>query len=139
MPAVLISFLILLCLAGSAQAERRMFLVENDADGYGVDRCLASGLRCGAAVANAYCKMQAFAEAATFHKVGRGDITGAVATDATACRGDRHCLHPLTASRTNNLPLNLNAAWAVVLSASRTLRRASSAPLPSLMHTARRP
>jgi hypothetical protein len=88
MPTVLISLFILLCLAGSAQAERRMFLVDNDADGYGVDRCLASGSRCGAAAANAYCKMQAFAEAATFHKVGRGDLTGAVATDATACRGN---------------------------------------------------
>ena len=88
MPAVFISLFALLWLAGTAQAERRMFLVANDADGYGIDRCLASGAKCGAAAANAYCKIQAFAEAASFHKVGRGDVTGAVATDATSCRGD---------------------------------------------------
>ena len=64
-----------------------MFLVANDADGYGIDRCLASGEKCGAAAANAYCRTQAFAAAATYHKVGRDDLTGAVTKDAsTACR-----------------------------------------------------
>jgi hypothetical protein len=88
LPAVLISLVVLLCLAGTAQAERRMFIIANDADGYGVDRCLASGAKCGVAVANAYCKTQDFAEAAAFHKVDRRDITNAVATDVTgACRG----------------------------------------------------
>jgi hypothetical protein len=88
MPRVLISLVVMLCLAGTAQAERRMFIVANDADGYGIDRCLATGAKCGAAAANAYCKMQAFAEATTFPKADRGDITSAVATDAaTACRG----------------------------------------------------
>ena len=54
----LISLVALLCLGfvTSASAERRMFIVANDADGYGVDRCLASGAKCGTAVANAYCK-----------------------------------------------------------------------------------
>ena len=46
-----------LCLVNSAQAERRMFIIANDGDGYGVDRCLASGAKCGAAAANAYCKI----------------------------------------------------------------------------------
>jgi len=63
-----------------------MFIVANDADGYGIDRCLASGAKCGAAAANAYCKMQAFTEAATFHKADRDDITNASATDA--CQGN---------------------------------------------------
>ena len=64
-----------------------MFIVANDADGYGVDRCLASGEKCGAAAANAYCKIQAFAQATAYHKVERGDLTGAI-TDGNAdnCR-----------------------------------------------------
>ena len=32
-----------LCAATAAQAERRMFIVTNNADGYGVNRCLSSG------------------------------------------------------------------------------------------------
>jgi len=77
-------------LAMSAQAEQRMFIVANDADGYGVDRCLASGARCGAAAANAYCKTQDFAEAETYHKVDRNDITGAAPTGTAAtCHEDR--------------------------------------------------
>ena len=76
--------------AGPAQAERRMFVVANDADGYGIDRCLASGARCGAAAANAYCKTQDFAEAITYHKVDRDDLTGAAQNTATACN-NRGC------------------------------------------------
>src|SRR5262245_59010965 len=34
----------------SAQAERRTFIIANNADGYGVDRCLARGDKCGAAM-----------------------------------------------------------------------------------------
>ena len=67
----------------SAQAERRMFIVANDADGYGVDRCLAAGEKCGAAAANAYCKTQAFAQATAYHKVDRADLTAAI-TDASS-------------------------------------------------------
>jgi hypothetical protein len=70
----------LLCvgIAGSAQAERRMFIIANDGDGYGVDRCLASGAKCGAAAANAYCKTHQFAQASSYRKVDRDDITGAI-------------------------------------------------------------
>jgi len=57
-------------LVSSAEAEQRMFIVANDADGYGIDRCLAAGARCGSAAANAYCKTQDFAEAATYHSPG---------------------------------------------------------------------
>ena len=82
MRTILAGFTALLCLglAGAAQAERRMFIIANDADGYGVDRCLAAGDRCGTAAANAYCKTQEFASAATFHKVDREEITGAIPT-----------------------------------------------------------
>ena len=64
-----------------------MFLVANDADGYGIDRCLASGEKCGAAAANAYCRTQAFTIAATYHKVDRDDRAGAITKDASvACQ-----------------------------------------------------
>ena len=60
------------------QAEKRIFIIANNADGYGVDRCLASGATCGAAVATAYCKSRDFTQAASFRKVDRDEITGAV-------------------------------------------------------------
>ena len=50
--------------ATAAQAEKRTFIIANNSDGYGVDRCLATGARCGAAVATAYCKSHDFMEAA---------------------------------------------------------------------------
>jgi hypothetical protein len=71
----------------SAQAERRVFIIANNAAGYGVDRCLASGASCGAAIATAYCKSQEFTHAASFRKVDRGEITGAVPAGNAACRG----------------------------------------------------
>jgi hypothetical protein len=80
-----------LSLATSVQAEQRMFIVANDADGYGIDRCLASGARCGAAAANAYCKTRDFAEAATYHKVDRNDITGAATSSAAGACHDNRC------------------------------------------------
>jgi hypothetical protein len=77
----------LLCASVSAQAERRIFIIANDADDYGVDRCLASGASCGAAVADAYCKARDFAQARSFHKVDREEVTGAVPSNAANCRG----------------------------------------------------
>jgi hypothetical protein len=78
-----------ICFVGSAQAERRMFIIANDGDGYGIDRCLASGDRCGAAAANAYCKTQEYASAASYRKVDRDDITGAIPTGGSGgCRGN---------------------------------------------------
>jgi hypothetical protein len=64
--------------AASAHAEKRIFIIANNADGYGVDRCLASGAECGAAVANSYCKSRDYAQALSFSKVDRDDITGAI-------------------------------------------------------------
>jgi hypothetical protein len=55
-------------------AEVRTFVVGND-DGYGVDRCLATGASCGAAVASAYCRSQDFTEATSFRRVERDEIT----------------------------------------------------------------
>jgi hypothetical protein len=76
-----------LCLVNSAQAERRMFIIANDG-GYGVDRCLASGEKCGTVAANSYCKSHDFAEASSFRKVDRDDITGAIPGGASGgCKG----------------------------------------------------
>jgi hypothetical protein len=71
--------------ATAAQAEKRMFIISSNADGYGVDRCLASGAACGAAAAAAYCKSREFKEAASYRKVDRDEITGAVPTTGSAC------------------------------------------------------
>jgi hypothetical protein len=78
---------VLFC-AGAAQAEHKMFIISSNASGYGVDRCLASGAKCGAPVANAYCKSQSFAQAASYQKVDREEITGAIPTGASGgCSG----------------------------------------------------
>jgi hypothetical protein len=71
----------------SARAEKRIFIIANDADGYGIDRCLASGAPCGAAAAAAYCRSRDFARAGSFRKVDRDEITGAVPAGGAACKG----------------------------------------------------
>ncbi len=63
--------------ATAAQTEKRVFIIANNSDGYGVDRCLATGASCGAAVATAYCQSRNYAEAASFRKVDRQEIAGA--------------------------------------------------------------
>jgi|SRR5262245_43135348 len=75
--------LVALVLAGSvmgtaALAEKRTFIIANNSDGYGVDRCLATGASCGVAAATAYCRSRDFAKAASFRKVDHDEITGAV-------------------------------------------------------------
>ncbi len=71
---------VMLAAVSSAHAETRTFLLRNTSDGYGVDRCLATGAACGRMVANAYCKGQDFAEAVSFRKVDRTDVTATVQT-----------------------------------------------------------
>jgi hypothetical protein len=83
-----------LCLAAvffstAAQAEKRTFIIANNADGYGVDRCLATGASCGIPVATAYCRSRDYARAASFRKVDRDEITGAVpVTNGTSSRDE---------------------------------------------------
>lgn len=67
-------------MSAAAHAEKRIFIIANDSGGYGVDRCLASGERCGHAIATSYCKQREFVKALSFHKVDRDDITGAIPT-----------------------------------------------------------
>lgn len=39
----------------------RLFIVANEPDGYGIDRCLANSLPCGQRAAHAYCKARNYA------------------------------------------------------------------------------
>jgi hypothetical protein len=81
----------MLTAAGAAQAEKRVFIVANNGDGYGVDRCLASSAACGAAAANSYCRTHEFGQALSYRKVDRDDITGAIpASGQGSCHG-AHC------------------------------------------------
>jgi len=74
--------------AGAASAEKRMFIIASNPDGYGVDRCLATGASCGTAVANSYCHSHEFAQATGVQNVDRDDITGAIPNDGPdACHG----------------------------------------------------
>jgi hypothetical protein len=77
-----------LCLVTTAQAERRMFIIGADAGGYGVDRCLETGAKCGAAAANAYCKTHQYETAMSYRKVDRDDITGAIPSGG-GCSGSK--------------------------------------------------
>ena len=73
---------------GAARAENRTFIIPSNASGYGVDRCLANGEACGTTVANAYCQSQSFAQARSFQKIDREEITGAVPSNSKdACVG----------------------------------------------------
>ncbi|MGA3310556.1 MAG: hypothetical protein ABSD08_18390 [Xanthobacteraceae bacterium] len=77
--------------AAAAQAEKRMFIIANNGDGYGVDRCLASGAACGEAAANSYCRSHEFAQALSYRKVDRDDITGAIPTTGPGSCHGAHC------------------------------------------------
>ena len=50
---------------GTGLWSARIFIIANNPDGYGIDRCLASGAACGAAAANAYCRSRDFDNAAS--------------------------------------------------------------------------
>ncbi len=80
------AFAAVLFCAAAAQAEKRVFIIAANADGYGIDHCLATGAPCGEAAANFYCRSRAFAQALSFRKVDRDDITGAIPSTGS-CRG----------------------------------------------------
>ena len=73
----------------SAQAEKRTFIIANNADGYGIDRCLATGQKCGAAMARVFCQSREYTRALSYRKAGRGEIAGAVPPGPYACSGSR--------------------------------------------------
>jgi hypothetical protein len=64
--------------ASAASAESRVFIVANQADGYGVDECLAQGEKCGAHAARSYCQSRDFAEASSYRRIAPDEVTGSV-------------------------------------------------------------
>ena len=82
--AVVASIAIMLALT-PALAEKRIFIVTGNSSGYGVDRCLASGGKCGTTVANTYCHSKEFAKALSFRQIDRDDITGAIPGEKENC------------------------------------------------------
>jgi hypothetical protein len=88
MRAVLVILLLFALGAVAARTEQRTFIIDSDADGYGIDRCLSGGAACGAAAARAYCRARDFAEAVSYRKVSRDDITGAVPASRRTCRSE---------------------------------------------------
>jgi hypothetical protein len=71
--------------ATAASAESRVFIVANQADGYGVDQCLANGDKCGAPAARSYCQSRDFALASAYRRVDPEEITGSVPKTAGNC------------------------------------------------------
>ena len=74
--------------ASAASADSRVFIIANQADGYGVDQCLAKGEKCGAHAARSYCQSREFAQATAYRRVDPNEITGAVTKGANEkCTG----------------------------------------------------
>jgi hypothetical protein len=76
LPALLACLFLLA--ASDASAETKVFIIANQADGYGVDQCLARGEKCGAHAALSYCKSRDFAQASSYRRVDPDEITGSV-------------------------------------------------------------
>ncbi|MDB5606595.1 MAG: hypothetical protein JWP25_3495 [Bradyrhizobium sp.] len=64
--------------ASAASADSRVFIIENQADGYGVDQCLAKGEKCGAHAALSYCQSRDFAQASSYRRVDPDEVTRSV-------------------------------------------------------------
>ena len=64
--------------ASAASADSRVFIVANQADGYGIDQCLAKGDKCGAPAAHSYCQSRDFAQATAYRRIDRDEITAAI-------------------------------------------------------------
>lgn len=82
---------VFLLAASAALADTRVFIVANEADGYGVDQCLARGEKCGAHAARAYCQQRDFAQAVSFRRVDPDEITGSVPKNVTERCGRSGC------------------------------------------------
>ena len=75
----------LLAASSAASAASRVFIVANQADGYGVDECLARGDKCGAHAARSYCQSRDFAQAVSYRRVDPDEITGSIPKAAGNC------------------------------------------------------
>jgi hypothetical protein len=83
--SALLACCVLLAAVTTASAESRVFIVANEADGYGVDQCLAKGDRCGASAARSYCQSRDFAQASSYRRVDPDEITGSVPKTGANC------------------------------------------------------
>jgi hypothetical protein len=77
--------------ASAASADSRVFIIENQADGYGVDQCLAKGDKCGAHAALSYCRSRDFAQASSYRRVDPDEVTGTVPKAGGASCGHAGC------------------------------------------------
>ena len=84
LPSALLASVFLLT-ASAASADSRVFIVANQADGYGVDECLASGEKCGAYAARSYCQSRDFAQAVSYRRVDPDEITGSIPKPGSNC------------------------------------------------------
>ena len=75
----------LLCATSAASADSRVFIIANQADGYGVDQCLAKGDKCGAHAAHSYCQSRDFAQASSYRRIDPDEITGSVPKSGANC------------------------------------------------------
>ena len=87
-PSALLTCVFLLA-ATAASADSRVFIIANQADGYGVDQCLANGEKCGAHAARSYCQSRDFAQAVSYRRVDPDEVTGSVPTSGSACHGGK--------------------------------------------------
>jgi hypothetical protein len=71
--------------ASAASAESRVFIIANQADGYGIDQCLAKGDRCGAPAARSYCQARDFTQASSYRRVDMDEVSGSVPSEGESC------------------------------------------------------
>jgi hypothetical protein len=73
--------------ASAASAESRVFIIiiANQPGGYGVDQCLARGVKCGAHAARSYCQSRDFDQASSYRRVDPDEITGSVPKAGANC------------------------------------------------------
>jgi hypothetical protein len=86
-----LTIVVLIGLALPAGAETKIFLVENQPDGYGIDQCLASGANCGKPMASAYCQSRKYGQALSFRKAEPDEISEGRASGEATCHA-RGCV-----------------------------------------------
>jgi hypothetical protein len=80
-PSLLVSAI--LTTGSAAFADSRVFIIANQADGYGIDQCLAKGEKCGAHAARSYCQSREFDQATAYRRVDPDEITGSIPSGGT--------------------------------------------------------
>src|SRR4051794_41925363 len=76
---------VLVTATSAASADSRVFIIANQADGYGVDQCLANGDKCGSHAARFYCQSRDFAQATSYRRGHPDEITGTIPSGCNSC------------------------------------------------------